>query len=118
MAPGAEDHCSDDGRHGVLRRRPSACAPLSLREDQVLDEIEHDLAADAPGLFARMSQLADPPPVSPWARLGGGLAFGSMLLVFVVALPAGAAWALVGLVAVAALLPWMLSGVAGRPRRL
>lgn len=80
----------------------------------MLDGIEHGLADSDPGLFARMSQLDDSPPVAEWARVGGGIAFGVMLLVFVLALPAVVAWALVGLVAAAAFLPWLLSA-ARRP---
>ncbi len=116
MEPDGERRPPDDGRPEQARYRPAWCAPLSPQENEVLDGIEHGLADSDPGLLARMSQLDDSPPVAGWARVGGGLAFGGMLLVFVVASPTLVAWALVGLVATAAFLPWLLSA-ARRPDR-
>lgn len=117
MGPDGERRSPDDGRHEQASyRRLSWCAPLSPQENAALDEIELGLADSDPGLFARMSGLDDSPPVAPWARVGGGLAFGVMLFVFVLALPAIVAWALVALVAAVAFLPWLLS-VARRPHR-
>lgn len=118
MEPDGEHRPREDGQPAdVPCGRPSWCAPLSRQENEVLDGIEHGLAVSDPGLFARMSALDDSPPVAVWARVGGGLAFGGMLLVFLLALPAAAAWAVVGLVAVAVLVPWLLSGGARWPHR-
>jgi len=111
MEPDGEHHSSDDARSGeASARRPFSCAPLSRRENEILDGIEHGLVGRDPGLCARMSQLDDLPLVPAWARIGGGLSLGLMLLVFVLALPAVAALALVGLAAAAVFLPWLVSG--------
>ena len=84
---------------------------MSSAENEVLDRIECDLTRRDPGLHARMSRLDDVIPLPRWARIGGGLAFAVMLLVFVVALPPLAAWTVVVMVAAAAFLPWLLSAV-------
>ena len=111
MGPDGEHHSSDDARHGeASARRPSSCAPLSRGENEILDGIEHDLVGRDPGLSVRMAQLDDCVSVPTLARIGGALAFGLMLLVFVLALPVSAALVLVGLVAAAAFLPLLLSG--------
>ncbi len=97
------------GRHGADPfPQHSTCAPLSRQENEVLDEIEHGLIGSDLGLSARMARLDDP--------AGGGVGASGRRAglrrdpaVLVMALPAVAGWALVGLAAAAVFLPVLLS---------
>lgn len=83
--------------------------PLSSREREILERIEHDLDASAPGLAREMARPTTAAPPVPAGVVETGFLILSLFVVLAAAgLVPGVVWALLAVIGSMIIVPWVM----------